>query len=306
MTATRKAPVVVGVDGSDSSREALDWAVDDAARRGRPMVLLAAWLVDYSAETTAPVRQRLEDASRSTLVTAAAHVRATAPSVAVETRVVHAQPASALIAASRDADTVVVGTRGLGPVGETLLGSTSTQLAAHASCPVVVVRRASAPAGRVVVGVDGSELSAQATAYAFEAASRLGVGLTVLHAWDTRIYTSRVAMSVLVETWDELEVEQEIITSAAIAGWRDTYPDVDVETRVVPGRPTDVLADASVSAALVVVGSRGRGGFRGLLLGSVSRGILHRAHCPVVVVRPFEPDPAPTTTAATPTTVPTS
>ncbi len=298
MTLTPRPPVVVGVDGSEGSHAALEWAVDEAGRRHVPLHLVSAWISDYSAGATAHLQQGVEDVCRADLESASAYVRTAAPGTELGTRLVHAQPASALIAASRTAQAVVVGSRGLGAVSEAFLGSTSIQLAAHASCPVVVVpKHARSTEGRVVVGVDGSALSAEATAYAFDQASRRGLGLTVLHAWDTSIYTSRLAMTVLVETWDELEVEQEIITSAAIAGWRDTYPEVDVETRVVPGRPADILAEASQHAALVVVGSRGRGGFRGLLLGSVSRSVLHRAASPVVVVRPFPPDPPPSAPA---------
>ena len=104
------------------------------------------------------------------------------------------------------------------------------------------------------------------------------------------MYTSGVALTALSEPWRELAAEQERITSEAIAQWAATFPNVDVRTRVTQGRPADVLVDASAGAELVVVGSRGRGGFRGLLLGSVSRGVLHQAHCPVAVLRPFSPD----------------
>jgi nucleotide-binding universal stress UspA family protein len=285
--------VVVGVDGSDSSRQALDWAVEEATRRSLPLQALCAWRSDYRAETVAPLVPSLEDDSRSIVETAAAHATAVSPGLDVSTNTVHAQAASALIAASRQADTVVVGSRGVGAVTEALLGSTSMQLAAYASCPVVVVRTP-VPGGavphRVVVGVDGSDLSTEATGYAFEQAFGRGLGLTVLHAWNANAYTSGVALSALVEPWDELVCEQELITSEAIARWTEKYPNVDVQTHVRQGRPADVLVDASKSAELVVVGSRGRGGFRGLLLGSVSRSVLHRARCPVAVVRPFLPD----------------
>lgn len=289
MTTATRSSIVVGIDGSDSSRQALDWATEEATRRQLRLHLLCAWHSDYAAETVAPLVPSLEDECRSVLETAAAHAKTVAPGLDVRTRTVHAQTASALIAASRHADTIVVGSRGLGAVKEAFLGSTSMQLAVHASCPVVVVREVAAghdPTRRVVAGVDGSDLSVQATGYAFEQAAHRGLGLTVLHAWDPNVYTSGVAMTVLVDTWNELEVEQEIITSAALAGWAEKYPDVDVRTHVVQGRPADILIDASQGAELVVVGSRGRGGFRGLLLGSVSRNVLDRAHCPVAVVRP--------------------
>jgi nucleotide-binding universal stress UspA family protein len=108
--------------------------------------------------------------------------------------------------------------------------------------------------------------------------------------WNASVYTSGVASSALVEPLDELMTEQELITSEAITPWTEKFPDVDVRTQVMQGRPADVLVDASESAKLVVVGSRGRGGFRGLHLGSVSRSVLHRAHCPVAVIRPFAAD----------------
>jgi len=238
----------------------------------------------------APLVSTIEEQCRSVLEAATADVRRLTPGIELRTSTVRAQTASALIAASRDADTVVVGSRGLGALKEALVGSTSMQLAAYASCPVVVVREVAALHGanrRVFVGVDGSDLSTEATGYAFEQASQRGLGLTVLHAWDANFYASSVALSALAETWNDLEVEQEVVTSAAIAGWATKYPDVDVRTHVIQGRPADILVDASAGSELVVVGSRGRGGFRGLLLGSVSRNVLHRAHCPVAVIRPF-------------------
>jgi nucleotide-binding universal stress UspA family protein len=159
----------------------------------------------------------------------------------------------------------------------------------YALSPVVVVREVTTQDGTpggVVVGVDGSGLSVEATGFAFEQASQRGLDLTVLHAWDPTLYTSAVALSALVDTWQDVEVGEELVTSEAIAGWAEKYPDVEVRTQVLPGRPADMLVDASETAVLVVVGSRGRGGFSGLLLGSVSRNVLHRAHCPVAVVRP--------------------
>jgi nucleotide-binding universal stress UspA family protein len=235
----------------------------------------------------------IADDSRSIVDAAAAHARTVSPGLDVSSSTVRAQAASALIAASRHADTVVVGAHGTGALAEVLLGSTSLQLAAYASCPVVVVREP--PTGqvgprRVVVGVDGSDLSTEATGYAFEQASARGRGLTVLHAWNANVYTSGVALSALMEPWGELVAEQELITTEAIARWAEKFPNVHVRTHVMQGRPADVLVDASEGAELVVVCSRGRGGFRGLLLGSVSRNVLHRAHCPVAVVRPFSPD----------------
>lgn len=285
--------VVVGVDGSDSSLQALDWAVEEATRRHLTLRVLCAWHSDYPAESVARVADGMADDSRSIVEAAAERARAAGPELDISTNTVQAQAASALIAASRHADTVVVGARGVGALTEAFLGSTSMQVAAYASCTVVVVREPLSIHGgprRVVVGVDGSDLSNEATGYAFEQASGRGLGLTVLHAWSANVYTSGVALTALSEPWRELAAEQERITSEAIAQWAATFPNVDVLIRVTQGRPADVLVDASAGAELVVVGSRGRGGFRGLLLGSVSRSVLHQAHCPVAVLRRFPPD----------------
>ena len=251
MTDATPRPVVVGIDGSEGSCRALAWAVEEVTRQHLPLLALCAWQSDEAPETVAPLVSTIEEQCRSVLETATADVRKLSPGIDLRTRIVHAQPASALIASSRHAHTVVVGSRGLGAVKEALAGSTSMQLAAYASCPVVVVREVAARHGadrRVVVGVDGSDLSTEATGYAFEQASQRGLGLTVLHAWDAIFYASGVAMGALAETWNDLEVEQEVITSAAIAGWAAKYPDVDVRTHVIQGRPADVLVDASAGA----------------------------------------------------------
>lgn len=150
-------------------------------RRGNagrlPVHLLCAWEPDYAAETLAPLVPSIEDDCQALLDRAAAQARAVSPRLDIHGSTVHAQPASALIAASRDADTVIVGSRGLGSVKEALAGSTSMQVASHASCPVVVVREVVAGRDadrRIVVGADGSALSTEATGYAFKQASQRG------------------------------------------------------------------------------------------------------------------------------------
>ena len=300
MNTDTETPIVVGVDGSEPSRHAVNWAVGEAQARNLPVHLLSAWFSDYGADALGPLVPTIEDDSQSLLDTIAAEARHVSPQLSITTQTIHSQPASALIAASRQADTIVVGSRGLGAVKEAFAGSTSMQVTAYASCPVVVVREISAPSGsgqRIVVGVDGSDLSVDATGYAFAAAAQRGLALTVIHAWNINAYTHGVAVSALSDVWADLRTEQEVMTAAAIAGWQEKYPQVDVRTHILQGRPADILVDASEHAALVVVGSRGRGGFRGLLLGSVSRDVLHRAHCPVAVVRPYphesQPSPSP-------------
>ena len=188
---------------------------------------------------------------------------------------------------------LVVGSRGLGGFTGLLLGSTGIQLATHSVCPVVVVRppddaaTAGAEAGRVVVGVDGSPASEAAVAFAFEQAAWRGVGLTAVMAWDMAYLDVPGRVGSIPE--GVLTAGQEAAQASlgeSLAGWREPYPDIDVRARTDMGNAARVLLDASPGACLLVMGSRGRGGFGSLLLGSVSHAVLHHAHCPVAVVRP--------------------
>jgi nucleotide-binding universal stress UspA family protein len=163
------------------------------------------------------------------------------------------------------------------------------QVAAHAHCPVVVVPALPAlrtQSGHVIVGVDGSEVSTDAVGYAFAEASQRRADLTLLHAWDMSMVQDPTPLNAVPEDFKAFEDGRVALAAEAAVGWAEKYPGVAVRTQVVRGRPDEALIDASSRAALVVVGSRGRGGFRELLLGSVSRGVLHGAHGPVAVVRP--------------------
>lgn len=281
------APVVVGVDGSPSSDRAVDWATDEAARRNLPLQLFNAWNVDFSAELGASLLPAIEQESADVLRAAADRARAISSSVRITRRQERSGPSAALVTASLTADTVVLGHRGKGAVERILTGSTSMQVSAHAHCPVLVVPEASVSVpdtGHVVVGVDGSPASLQAVGYAVVQASLRGSDLTVVHAWDVGLVQGTLALNAPIEVWEGFDAERVALASEAAAGWAEKYPDVQVHTRVVHGRPADGLVHASSNAELLVVGSRGRGGFLGLLLGSVSRTVLHLARCPVAVV----------------------
>ena len=183
---------------------------------------------------------------------------------------------------------VVVGSRGRGGSTGLVLGSTSTAVAMHASCPVVVVHRGRDldRGGPVVVGVDGSQLSEAAVAWAFDAAAQRGTGLTAVHAWLPPWGLADQWAVVGAGEWEALARSAAATLSESLVGWSDEHPGVVVEERVVQAHPGTALADASRGAQLVVVGCRGRGGFAGLVLGSVSRAVLHHAGCPVAVVHP--------------------
>jgi nucleotide-binding universal stress UspA family protein len=306
------APIVVGYDGSRSSQQALDWAATEATARDR-----ALQVVHVVADTTvapsafvAPGYGLGADMYPATdpdvfvkignekLQAAVQHVRNTAPDLQIDTQVLIGQPEGALLdhlEELEDGVVVVVGNRGDSGLSELLIGSTAAKLATHAPCPVVVVRpapeglQASEEAGRVVVGVDGSPVSTAAVEFAFEEASIRRLGLSAVHAWTPAFrdlppgQSGELMKSMVVADFEGDELR---LVGESMAGWRERYPEVDVRQILFNGEPTEGLVAASAGAALLVVGTRGRGGFKSRLLGSVSRDLLHQAACPVAVVRP--------------------
>lgn len=280
-------PVVVGVDGSASSQRAAWWAAEEASRRGRPLELVHA----YEVLRVAGQHALLESSQESAQTRAHALLESVAKDLdgfKGEVRLSPEQglPAAVLLARSHHADLVVVGSRGHGELLSLMVGSTSLQVAMHASSPVVVVRipedGTNGPsAGRVVVGVDDSHLSDAAIAFAFDAAQSRRTGLTAVHTWTTPEQVQLVPTDV----WAEAEQYHERLLASRMDEWRPKYPEVDIVLRVVRSDPARALVDESQGAALTVVGTRGRGGFAGLLLGSVSHGVLHLADSAVAVVR---------------------
>ncbi|HET8614251.1 MAG TPA: universal stress protein [Actinomycetales bacterium] len=291
MTTSRTQTIVVGVDGSAAAGAALDWAVEEAAREGRPLHLVSAYSLPMTGATpmTVPIEVDLAKSTQEVVDEAAARVREQAPSVQVTTTVRMANASVAILDAAQEAGTVVIGSRGHRPLRGAFLGSTALQVATHAPCPTVVVRdlgaRPVASPRRVVVGTDGSATSQAAIAYAFAEADARGCELTVVHAWWVDLSGGRL-IDVPASTKQEMEERQHIMLAEDVAGFAEQYPDVVVHPVVVQDEPGAAIARLSVGAELVVVGSRGRGGFRSLLLGSVSQHVLQNAECPVVVVRP--------------------
>jgi nucleotide-binding universal stress UspA family protein len=290
--------IVVGYDDSPASRRALGWALRTAQGRQAQVLLVHAArtfppILAGHGDYVAPPREISAAAGKATLDTGTQLAAVAAPDVAVTTRLVEDSPAAALLGVLDHARMVVVGSRGMGGFSELVVGSTSLKLANHARCPVVVVRPDESvlepghEAGRVVVGVDDSEpASSDVLAFAFEEASWRQVGLTALHAWQEPYYDlpgkgAPIPKFIQIE---QFQAEQRRWLSERIAGWQEKFPDVEVRRLVLAHNPAAALAGASMGAELVVVGSRGRGGLRSLLLGSVSHALLHHAHCPVAVV----------------------
>lgn len=281
--------IVVGVDGRPTGRTALDWAADVAAQRRLPLHLVHAEPMPLRGPVVTPGADHSTRESQAVLDEAVERVHSLTPSVEVTTATARGAAAPLIVDASREASMVVVGARGRGVFGSAMLGSTSVDVAAHAFAPVVVVRDFPTPMPQrpgVVVGADGSAVSDAAVAAAFAEADQRGLPLTVVHTWFLD-YPGAATFGVVGDESTRRQVaDGEVAVAAeAVAGWSEKYPDVVVRQHVVNAHPVQSLVDHSQGAELVVVGSRGRGGFTGLLLGSVSQGVLHHAHCPVMVVR---------------------
>ena len=173
-----------------------------------------------------------------------------------------------------------------------MLGSVSSAVVSHAHCPVVVVREDNAvnetnKYGPVVVGVDGSDVSRKATEVAFEEAQARGAELHAIHTWvDTQIQGPGGGYSVADDHWTAVQQEKQQLLDDYLGDLQQSFPDVTVKTSITRDRPVRALTSAAEGAQLLITGSHGRGGFKGMLLGSTSRALLQSAPCPMMVVRP--------------------
>jgi nucleotide-binding universal stress UspA family protein len=281
--------IVVGTDGSDRSLRAVEWATEEAARRGLPLRILyaeAPWLYDVPVDPRlGAVSKWLLTGGREVLDQAIATARERDSDVDVEAEAVPGPAARILLEKAQDAAMVVLGGRGAGTLAGLLLGSTALQVVTHTPVPAVVVRDLESAVRReVAVGVDGSEVAEAAVEFAFEEASLRKARLRVVHVWSHPASDGPGTMQPLVYDPQIVAEEESREVVESLAAWRDKYPDVEVVSEIVQGSPVRILGGVSARADLLVVGTRGRGGFTSLLLGSVSHALLHYAHCPVAVV----------------------
>ncbi|MGA7055723.1 MAG: universal stress protein [Mycobacterium sp.] len=286
---SKQQRVLVCVDGSAASDNAVAWATREAVMRQLPITLMHCVppvIVDWSVgQLDIPEWQRengqhVLDQARKTL---SANLGESEPPE-IHTKMMYTSVIPTLIDASKDAWMIVAGSQGLGALGRLLLGSVTTALIHHAHCPVAVIHSdgSAAPASTapVLLGIDGSPASEAATAMAFDEASRRGVGLVALHAWsDVGVFP------MLGMDWRDSERKGQEILAERLAGWQERYPDVHVERLIFCDKPSRWLREQSERAQLVIVGSHGRGGFPGMHLGSVSCAVAQSATVPVVVVR---------------------
>lgn len=275
--------IVVGLDGSPSSRKALDWAMEEAELRSLPLHLVHANAKPAQAAAGAGY-----ESSDEILSAAVTRVQELSPEVKVTTEAVAESAAQALSERSAQASLVVTGARGRSGWQAAVLGSVSLKVATHAECPVVVVRDTEIPAaagGFIVVAVDGSPASVPAVEFAFAEADLRGAEVRLVHAWWLEYGVGATRIVGYEEFRDQTLEEQRLVLAETLAGWQEKYPDVPVKQVLVQAHPVEAVVDFSQGASLVVVGSRGRGGFGSLMLGSVSQGVLQHATCPVAVVR---------------------
>lgn len=287
-------PVVVGVDGSESALAAVRWGARDAAHRHTSLRLVHALTLpgryDDAWSPSVELREQLGKRA-SEMLAAAKDVATGVAGIAVEAVIEDGDPAPVLNQESRRARLVVLGGSGHGGfLGGHAIGSTAIKVASHAHSPVVVVRGEDADRrpehDPIVVGIDGSPLSESALWHAFEEASLRGAPLVAMHTWYDADAAEMLTPERFAVEWGTVQEAAERLLAERLAGWGEKYPDVTVERQVTRGRPHQKLLELSKRAQLVVVGSRGRGGFTGLLLGSHSQALIHAADCPVMVVRP--------------------
>ncbi|WP_116951361.1 universal stress protein [Jiangella endophytica] len=284
--------VVVGVDGSADSGHALSWAAAEARRRGSTLdTVFGLWApltaVPFGGRAVVPPDDELRAYSALVLDRAERRVEEEQPGVDVS-RVLVLRPAvEALLDVSHDAALVVVGRRGLGAFGAMLLGSVSARVAARSTVPAVVVPEPAGPGdGTIVAAVDGSPHSDAALRFALTEAQRRSTSVVALTAYQPAPLMLPVTDPAAVDRAAAAEEhDAERLVSDAVGRARAaTGSAAPVTVRAGAGHPAEVIADAGRDAELIVVGSRGRGQVRGLLLGSTSQGVLHRARRPVAVV----------------------
>lgn len=289
--------IVVAVDGSEASDSAVLWAANAAVKRGQPLKLVTAYTMPQFmyADGMVPPQElydELEGEANDKIDRARRMVEEFNSSLDISHEVREESPIDFLLSLSEEAGMLVMGSRGLGGLSGLVMGSVSAAVVSHADCPVVVVRRDNEVSedtkyGPIVVGVDGSAVSRKALEIAFQEASARKAPLHAVHAWsDAQFHSSYAGLVEAQNQMEKLIEDHEQLLTDELAPFVEKFPEVDVKEIIERERPVHTLKDAAEGAQLLVLGSHGRGGFRGMLLGSTSRALLQYAPCPMMVVRP--------------------
>ena len=283
--------VTVGVDGSESSGHALDWAAREAAQRGAQLQVVRAFMIPVYAAEFVPVYPQVDvDELRASYLAATElqvePVRRRFPGLTIAIAIENGLTVERLVDDSRKSDMVVTGSHGAGSLAALFLGSVAHSLAHRAVCPTVLVPSGALAEGvkRIVVGTDGSDAAAIAMQWARAEAATWDAELTVVHAWE---YPYGIDNSSAVVPAEMMELDAESLIARAAHLHDEHRPERAGKdhTRLVSGTPGHTLVSESAGADLLVVGARGRGALRSALLGSTSSYAIHHAHCPVAVVR---------------------
>lgn len=295
-TANQRRQIVVGIDGSEGARLALSWAWAEATVWDADLTVVHAWAppapVSEIAVMAVPVDEQIyEQAARDVLSHSLQQLEADgADASRLQGRTLRGYPSSVLLEESSGADLLVVGSRGRGGFAGLLLGSVSQQCIHHTHRPVAVIPETALPPGNedVVVGVDGSDTSWGALRWAVDEAARRGARLAVVHAWSTPYAVPPGGIGIAPIHHQDFVDQSERLLHEMVDGTlaRAERRPVDVELLPIEEPAAPALLHRAKGAGLLVVGSRGRGGFAGLVLGSVSQQCLHHATCAVVVIPP--------------------
>lgn len=293
---SREDMVVVAVDGGEPSNNAVRWAANTANKRGIPLRLASSYTMPQFlyAEGMVPPQELYDDLQNECLrkiADAREIALEVAPDIKIGHTVAEGSPIDMLLDLSKESTMIVMGSRGLGGLSGMVLGSVSAAVVSHASCPVVVVRDDNAVTdetkyGPVVVGVDGSEVSVKATQVAFEEADARGAELVAVHTYMDGSGTPAAGAIVAEDQLKQVDSTRAKKLDDALSSFTSQFPDVKVRKVVTRDRPVRALVEQAKDAQLLITGSHGRGGFKGMLLGSTSRALLQAAPCPMMVVRP--------------------
>ncbi len=281
--------VVAGLDGSEMSPAVVEWAAAEAGRRHAALRLVHAVPVTGYWKV-GPVLDDLDtllgEQGKEMLADVASALRTTDPALELSMVLARGDAVSALRQESEGARLTVIGAHAASRVTGVIFGSVALALASMNPAPVAVIGpgQIAKTTGPVVVGVDWSHTSDAAVAFAFEAAALRHSDLIAVHSWNDTVSNGAFPVQPVWVDPAAIEKQERVLLADRLAGWGEKYPEVKIHQEVVRRRPVPALLDHSRTAQLVVVGSRGRGGFAGMLLGSTSQALITHSGCPVVIV----------------------